>query len=161
MMTDEKGATTADGWLRGVHLVRDDLTDETRMVPLATLHRALVSFSAIASRDAIPRASRLLIAPDALGVWVRVLRGTTAPGEAFARLDTTDSQYGRTTRWESLEASRNRWRGRVSIAHDPALEEDGLLALGRLAELAAIPALFGYPDAKARRAQGDLRGAGV
>jgi hypothetical protein len=161
MLTAEKGATAADAWLRGVHLVRDDLTDETRMVPLATFHRALASFATIASRDAIPRASHLLVAPDALGVWVRVLRGTTAPGEAFARLDTTDSQYGRTTRWESVEAGRDRWRGRVSIAHDPALEEDGLLSLGRLAELAAIPALFGYPDTKARSLPGDSRGGGV
>ena len=161
MLTEQKGAVAADAWLRGVHLVRDDLTDETRMVPLATLHRALASFSDIASRDAIARASSLLVAPDALGVWVRVLRGTTAPGEAFARLDTTDSQYGRTTRWESVEAHRNRWRGRVSIAHDPALEQDGLLALGRIAELAAIPALFGYPDAKARALPGDPRGPGV
>src|SRR5271165_880876 len=102
MLTDEKGAASADAWLRGVHLVRDDITDETRMVPLATFHRALVSFAEAASRDAIRRASPLLVAPDALGVWVRVLRGTAAPGEAFARLDTTDSQYGRTTRWESI-----------------------------------------------------------
>lgn len=161
MLTDEKGAAAADAWLRSVRLVRDDLSDETRMMPLATLHRALLSFVEAASRDAIPRASRLLVDPDSLGVWVRVLRGTTAPAEAFARLDTTDSQYGRTTRWESTEASRNRWRGRVSIAHDPALEHDGLLALGRLAELAAIPALFGYPDAKARALPGDPRGAGI
>ena len=36
------------------------------------------------------------------------------------------------------------WRGRVLIAHDPALEEGGLLALMRAAELRAVPALFGY-----------------
>jgi serine/threonine-protein kinase len=38
----------------------------------------------------------------------------------------------------------------VSIVHDPALEEDGLLRLARLAELAALPALFGYSNASAR-----------
>jgi serine/threonine-protein kinase len=91
---------------------------------------------------------------------VRVLRGTTAPGEAFARLDTSDSQYGRTTRWESIEASRDRWRGRIHVAHDPTLEQDGLLALGRLAELAAVPALFGYPDAQARSLSTDPRPPG-
>jgi hypothetical protein len=161
MLTDEKGGAVADGWLRGIRMVRDDLVDETRMMPLATVHRALVAFAESASRDAIARASRLLVAPEGLGVWVRVLRGTTAPAEAFARLDTTDSQYGRTTRWESTEARRGLWRGRVSIAHDPALEEDGLLALGRLAELAAIPALFGYPDARARALPGDPRTGGI
>jgi serine/threonine-protein kinase len=161
MLTEEKGAGTADGWLRNVHLLRDDLDDETRMMPLASIHRALSAFVELASRDNIPRASRLMVAPDSLGVWVRVLRGTTAPAEAFARLDTTDSQYGRTTRWESTEAERGRWRGRVSIGHDPALEADGLLGLARLAELAAVPALFGYPDARARALPGDPRGGGV
>jgi serine/threonine-protein kinase len=160
MLTEEKGAAAADAWLRGVHLAREDLADETRMVPLAAQHRALVAFAALASREAIPRASRLLVAPDALGVWVRVLRGTNAPGEALGRLDTSDSQYGRTTRWESISASRNQWRGRVNVAHDPTLEQDGLLALGRLAELAAVPSLFGYPDAKARHLPADPKASG-
>jgi len=154
LLSAEKGAAVADGWLRVVRLVRDDLEDETRMLPLPTFHRALVAFAEAAGREAIPRASRQLVEPDNLGVWVRVLRGTTAPAEAFARLDTTDSQYGRTTRWETLETRRGWWRGKVSIAHDPSLEEDGLLGLGRLAELAAIPALFGYPDARARALPG-------
>jgi serine/threonine-protein kinase len=161
MLTEEKGAVVADVWLRNVRLLRDDLDDETRMMPLASIHRALSAFVELASRDAIPRASRLLVAPDSLGVWVRVLRGTTEPAEAFARLDTADSQYGRTTRWESIEAERGRWRGRVNIVHDPALEEDGLLGLGRLAELAAVPALFGYPGARARALSADPRGGVV
>jgi hypothetical protein len=156
MLLAEKGAPVADGWLRGVRLVRSDLEDETRMLPLPTLHRALVGFAEVASRRAIPRASTQLVAPDILGVWVRVLRGTTDPAEAFARLDTTDSQYGRTTRWETLATRRGWWRGRVSIGHDPALEEDGLLRLGRLAQLAAVPALFGYPDARASSHSGEV-----
>jgi len=150
MLSAERGAPVADGWLRLVRLVREDLEDETRMLPLPTFHRALVAFAEVWAKDAIPRASRQLVAPDNLGVWVRVLRGTTSPSEAFARLDTTDSQYGRTTRWETAETGRGLWRGKVIIAHDPALEEDGLLRLGRLAELAAVPALFGYPEVNAR-----------
>src|SRR5882672_8853451 len=149
-LTIDQGPAAADGWLRSIRMVRDDLDDETRLVPLPTVHRALVVFSELASRDAIPRASKYLVAPDVLGVWVRVLRGTTEPSEAFARLDSTDSQYGRTTRWETTGIRRGWWRGHVTIAHDPLLEEDGLLRLARLAELAAIPALFGYSDAAAR-----------
>jgi hypothetical protein len=146
----EQGPAQADAWLRSIRMVRDDLDDETRLVPLPTVHRALVVFAELASRDAIPRAWKHLIAPDILGVWVRVLRGTTEPSEAFARLDSTDSQYGRTTRWETTGTRRGWWRGHVTIGHDPLLEEDGLLRLGRLAELAAVPALFGYSDAVAR-----------
>jgi hypothetical protein len=149
-LSAEKGVAVADAWLRGIRMIRDDLEDETRLLPLPTMHRALASFADIASRDAIPRASKFLIAPDGLGVWVRVLRGTTEPAEAFARLDAADSQYGRTTRWETTATRRGWWRGRVTIVHEPSLEQDGLLRLGRIAELTAVPALFGYPDAVAR-----------
>jgi serine/threonine-protein kinase len=87
-----------------------------------------------------------------------VLRGTTAPDEAFARLDAADSEYGRTTRWETVATRRGFWHGRVTLAHDPTLEEDGLLRLSRLAELSAVPLLFGWPSAVARvRAEGTAR----
>jgi len=149
-LSAEKGTAVADAWLRGIRMIRDDLEDETRLLPLPTMHGALASFVDAASRESIARAAKYLVAPDGLGIWVRVLRGTTEPAEAFARLDAADSQYGRTTRWETLDTRRGWWRGRVLIVHDPSLEQDGLLRLGRLAELAAVPALFGYPDAVAR-----------
>lgn len=149
-LTVEKGTAAADSWLRALRMERDDIQDETRQVPLTALHRALVVFAELASRDAITRVTNYLVEPDNLGVWVRLLRGTSEPAEAFARLDTADSQYGGTTRWETALTRSGRWRGRVSIAHDPALEEDGLLRLSRLAELAAVPTLFGYGGVSAR-----------
>jgi serine/threonine-protein kinase len=146
----EKGAVATDSWLRAIRMMRSDLEDETRIVPLPTLHRALAAFAELRSRDAIPGVWKYLVSPDNLGVWVRVLRGTSAPAEAFGRLDTADSEYGRTTRWETTAIRRGWWRGMVRIAHDPAIEEDGLLRLARLAELAAVPALFGWRDPVAR-----------
>ena len=143
-----KGTALADAWLKSIRMVRDDLEDETRTVPLAALHGALRAFSEATSREAIRDLWRHLVAPDNLGVWMRVLRGTTAPAEAFTRLDSADSEYGRTTRWETLVARPGYWRGRVNIAHDPALEEDGLLRQARMAELLAVPALFGYGEAR-------------
>jgi serine/threonine-protein kinase len=153
----EKGVAAADAWIRGLRMERDDLEDETRMLPLPTLHQALVAFAGIAGRDLIPRTSKYLIEPQTLGAWVRVLRGTTTPAEAFARLDGADSEFGRTTRWETITARRGFWHGRLSISHDPSLEEDGLLALARLAELAAVPALFGWHDASARERTEETR----
>ena len=146
----ERGQSVADSWLRSIRMTRNDLDDETRVVPLPALHRALIAFAELGSREAIPRVSQHLVAPDNLGVWVRVLRGTTSPAEAFGRLDSADSEYGRTTRWETTAMRRGWWRGIVRIAHDPGLEQDGLLRLARLAELAAVPVLFGWRDSRAR-----------
>ena len=145
----QRGNGIDETWLRSIRMVRDDLEDETRMVPLPSLHQALVAYAALGMRDEISSVTRYLIEPDVLGAWVRIFRGTSTPMEAFARLDSADSEYGRTTRWETISTGRGRWVGRVNIGHDPTLEEDGLLRLARIAELAAVPSLFGWQDAVA------------
>jgi hypothetical protein len=161
VLTAEKGPSIAEAWLRGIRMVGEDLDDETRQVPLAAVHRALVAFSQVASQDGIGRVSKYLMLPDSLGVWVRILRGTSEPEEAFARLDATDSQHGRTTRWDTLASGPGRWSGRVTLVHDPSMEHDGLLRLARLAELAVVPALFGYSGVVARSVSDATRPAGL
>ncbi|MBX3192302.1 MAG: serine/threonine protein kinase [Labilithrix sp.] len=140
----KKGAKAASTWLAALRLSRADLEDETRLLPLGALHSALEAFVAQLP-DGLPDVGPYLVAQDNLGTWARLLRGTRAPEHAFARLDSSDSEHGRTTRWETTESAPGRWRGRVRIGHDPALEKDGLLARARSLELAVVPTLFGYP----------------
>jgi serine/threonine-protein kinase len=143
----KKGAKAGDAWLGKLRLGRADLEDETRLLPLGALHGALKAFV-----DAVPGplsdVGPYLIAPDNLGTWARLLRGTRAPEEAFARIDSSESEHGRTTRWETTEARAGYWRGRVHIGHDPSLEEDGLLSKARALELAIVPMLFGFAQGK-------------
>lgn len=138
------GVTAGDAWLRTLQVGRDELRDETRPIPLSALHEALGSFAATYGKPAIEDAWRYLVAPDNLGGWMRLLRGTSSPNEAFARLEAQEGEYGGTTRWETLLSSPSGWSGRMHLTHDPALEADGLLALARIAELSAVPALFGF-----------------
>ena len=139
----KRGAKAGDAWLAKVRLARADLEDETRLLPLGALHTALQAFVAELP-EALPQVGPYLIDPDNLGTWARLLRGTRAPEEAFARIDSSDSEHGRTTRWETLEGKPGYWRGKVRIGHDPALEKDGLLARARAVELAVVPKLFGF-----------------
>jgi hypothetical protein len=143
----ERSQAEGEAWLKASGIARDELEDETRPIPLAALHAALVAFVGVMSREAIAETWRSLVAPTNLGVWMRVLRGTRTPVEAFARLDASESEYGRTTRWETIASGDDFWRGRMHIAHDPSIEADGLLSLARLAELSAVPALFGFGHA--------------
>jgi serine/threonine-protein kinase len=143
-LVETLGPVKADAWLFTIHMLRDDLADETRPVPLVAVRDALAEFAKFASRDAIPNVWKQLVRPENLGYWMRVLRGTHVPSDAFGRIGGQESEYGRTTRWETLETRRGYWRGRVQMAHDPALEENGLLSLLRAAELRAVPVLFGY-----------------
>ncbi|MDB4935786.1 MAG: serine/threonine protein kinase [Labilithrix sp.] len=141
----KKGAKAVDAWLASVRLARADLDDETRLLPLGALHRALQAFLELLP-GALPDVGPYLIAPDNLGTWARLLRGTRAPEDAFGRIDSSDSEHGRTTRWETIESKAGYWRGKVRIGHDPALEKDGLLAKARSIELAVVPMLFGFDE---------------
>ena len=80
------GSAAVLGWLSAIRMKRDDLEDETRRIPLEVLHGGLVAFVTVASKEAISDAAAYLVAPDNLGSWIRVLRGTTTPVEAFARI---------------------------------------------------------------------------
>jgi serine/threonine protein kinase len=149
----EKGRAAADGWLEKSRLARTDLDDETRLLPLAALRTAASAFIELLPHgfDALPSH---FTTRDNLGVWARVLRGTRAPEEALARIETTEGEHGTTTRWETLEAGARLWRGRMRIEHDPELERDGLLRRVREAELAVVPTLFGYVRGRVTRTDG-------
>jgi len=145
-----KGSHVGSAWLSKARLTRADLDNETRLLPLEALHAAIGAFleELPSSLDvAIP----YLVAQDNLAVWVHVLRGTCAPEQAFARLDALDAfdawgyENEPTTRWETTQSGPGFWKGRVVIAHDPALEQDGLLAYERAMHLSVVPMLFGLP----------------
>ena len=108
----EKGSAAAEAWLAKVRLTRTDLDDETKLLPLVALHAALVAFL-VQLPGGLDRIAPYLATRDNLGVWARVLRGTRAPEEAFARIESADSEHGRTTRWEKMDAGPGYWRGRV------------------------------------------------
>jgi len=143
-----KGRPVVEAWLAATRTERRDLEDESRAVPLPRLLGSLRAFVEVAGAESIERAATYLLAPDNLGAWTRILRGSTEPIEAFDRLDAGESELARTTRWETLERGPAAWRGRLHLAHDPDLESDGLLRAARMAELSMVPALFGLSRAE-------------
>jgi serine/threonine-protein kinase len=138
-----KDRTMADALLRETRLDPEYLEDETRPVPVTTWHRALLAFAARFDRESIRDTWTGVIDPENLGVWTRVLRGTSDPIEAFGQLDALGGDEMKTSRWEKIASGRGFWHGRVILSHDPAVERDGLCSLARAAELASVPALFG------------------
>ncbi len=140
-----RGQAEADALLSAVQLSRDDLDDETRPIGVSLWHRAVEVFADRYGRDELLATWSGVLAPDNLGVWTRVLRGADTPLDAFKQLDAQGGEELRTSRWETLEVSEGRWRGRAGGGLDGQLERDGLLALARSAELRAVPAMFGLP----------------
>ncbi|HEX9298412.1 MAG TPA: serine/threonine-protein kinase [Polyangiaceae bacterium] len=135
---------TADALVREIRIDAEYLEDETRPIPVATWHKALVAFAARFGRETIRDTWISVIDPENLGVWTRVLRGTVDPEGALCQLDALGGEELKTSRWETVTARPGYWRGRVILSHDPALERDGLCALARSAELVGVPAMFGF-----------------
>ena len=146
-LTTSHGTGATQKLLRELHLTDDDLTDETRLFPLPSLHKAIILYEKLAGEDSLFVAADKLVSMECIGAWSRLLRGSQGPEEALSHQDGSESEYGRTTRWETVKAEPGTWIGTVHIAHDPALETDGRLRRFREAELSIVPTLFGFPRA--------------
>lgn len=140
----QRNRAEADALLREVRLAHDDIQDETRPVGIALWHHAVEYFAERYGKTTLLDTWSGVIDEENLGVWTRVLRGTSGPLDAFRQLDGLGGEEVRTSRWETLAAEPGRWHGRVSLACDPRFERDGLLTLARAAELRALPVMFGY-----------------
>jgi serine/threonine-protein kinase len=159
----EHGRAEADAFLLKAKLDRDYLDDETRPLPIELWHSALEAFASRWGRDEIQRTVPSIVDPENMGVWTRVLRGASEPGEAFKQLEHYGGNEVLTERWHTVAAEPQLWRGRVPLRYDPAFERDGLFNLARATELSAIPVLFGLPPGDVRQlsTEPDRSGGGV
>lgn len=142
------GRAEADAFLISLRLDRDDLEDETRLVPVELWHAALVAFASRFGRDEILAIMPSVIHPENIGVWTRVLRGADTPEQAYRQLGNYGADAGTIERWTTHTSSPQGWTGRVAISQSSRFERDGLFKLARAAELASIPLLFGLPPAQ-------------
>jgi serine/threonine-protein kinase len=142
-------------FLAKLRVTADDLEDETKPVPLTAVAEGARGLIAACGSGAIAEMTEHMLENDHLGVWMPMLRGTVAPHDLFRRLEAADSEFGRTTRWETIESLPGRWVGRVHISHDTQLERDGVLSQVRQAEIACIPQLFGHRPVKVKRLDDD------
>jgi serine/threonine-protein kinase len=142
------GAAAADAFLLSLRLDREYLADETRLIPHELWHSALVRFASRFGRSAILETLHAVVHPDNLGVWTHVLRGAADVLSAYQRLDQFGGERMGTERWRTVAASPGHWRGSIRFAGNALHERDGLCALARSAELAALPLLFGHSPAR-------------
>lgn len=147
------GRAEADAFLLSTRLDRDYLEDETRPLPIERWHAALVVFASRWGREELGRTMHAVVHPENLGVWSRVLRGASSPADAFRQLDQHGGEYALTERWMTSSDGPGYWRGSSPLATDPQYERDGLCALARAAELAAVPLLFGLEPGETRIVQ--------
>jgi serine/threonine-protein kinase len=140
----EHGRLDGDNFLQLARLERDYLEDETRPLAIERWRSALEVFSSRWGREELLRTTRSVVEAGMLGVWTRVLRGASLPATAYEQLDQYGGDQVLTEVWQTLEATRTRWRGRITLQEH---ERDDLCTLARTVELSAVPLLFGLAPA--------------
>lgn len=142
------GSAQADSFVLSTQLDREYLEDETRPVSIQLWRRALDSFTSRWGPSEIDRLVFRLVDPEMLGVWARVLRGADTPAQAYAQIDQLGGDDSATDRWRATEVDARRGSAVIIAQADRPEEEDGLGIGSRVAELAALPLLFGLARAK-------------
>ena len=118
-LVEEKGQSVADGWLRAAIscMVRADLDDETRMVPLSLRFapgaRRVRRGGVAGGHSAGGKAPRRARQPRGMGARHCVV--PTRQRTRSARLHGADSEYGRTVRWETIRVAPGYWQGRSKL----------------------------------------------
>lgn len=141
------GPADADAFLRTTRLDREYLQDETRLVSVDLWHSALVAFAARFGQIALRETTHAVVHPENLGVWTHVLRAADRVLDAYRSLDQFGGDNAWTEQWRTIEARPGHWRGHIQLGTDSGPQGDGLCALARSAELAAIPLMFGVSQA--------------
>jgi eukaryotic-like serine/threonine-protein kinase len=128
--------------------------DETGTLPLELWLLALRVFSDLLGPGAFERLPQYLVHPTNLGHWSLLLRGAEGPDDVYRRLVTFSGEQGAPGEWTEESAARHTWR-----ASCPATDLDSpdrqLLTRALAADLAAVPLLFGRPEARVSALAGD------
>ncbi len=152
------GRAEVDDFLAEVGIGRDLVVDETRPVSVAMWRKALEQFARRYGTTEIERTSPDVVHTGNLGPWIHVVRNADSVVDAYRLIEGGSTNLTTTTRIETVRSGDGFWVGRLHVLHDPSLERGGLLAAARRAELAAVPTLFGLPEADVRETASLERG---
>ncbi len=120
--------------------------DETASLPIEQWLGALRVFDALVGAAGFERLPAYLVHPTNLGHWSLLLRGAHAPDDVYRRLVTFSGEHGAPGEWTEESAARHRWRASCPGA-DLSPSDRQLITRALIADLAAVPLLFGRPQA--------------
>jgi serine/threonine protein kinase len=167
----EKGERAVQQLLATAGIDPSIVDNETGWVSRLAARRALRAIAEQLGRDAIRHRGAWVTHPEALGVLVRMLRGSARPMDAYHYLAQNAREATRVGTWDVDELRDKRDVGNVRMTYrsntgtaddsaeraDPAGEE--LLCDARAAELESFPRIWGLSDAEVAHELCIARGA--
>ncbi len=152
-LRSEKGVRAYDDSLARAALAPQLIENETSWLSLASTLRALKELElAFADSDALAHRGAWAVHPDTLGTYVRLLRASTTPLDAYRLLAEHSQEFTRIGVYhcEPVSPTSARMTYRPEDL-DEAPQDDERLDLARAGELAGFPRLWGLPDAEVIR----------
>jgi len=153
-MRSEKGEKAAKVLVATTALPTAVLDNETAWISVSAARRGLAALEVALGREALRRRGEWAVHPEALGTYVRLLRGAGSPLDAYRQLCEHAQE---TTRVGSMEfEALGPAKVRITytpIEGDEPPELDPLLSLAREAELAAVPQFWGLGEATVHHPQ--------
>ena len=171
----EKGERAVQQLLAGAGIEPTVVDNETGWVSRLAARRALRALADQLGREAIRHRGTWVTHPEALGVLVRMLRGSEHPLDAYRYLAQNAREATRVGTWEIDEHQGQRqekvggrsvrmtYRAQSGSADEsaerPDLEGEELLCDARAAELESLPRIWGLTDAQVTHESCALKGA--
>src|SRR5690606_26808140 len=147
-LRDQSGDAAVRTLLATAGLPLRILEDDAGWLSVAGTRRALAALSSALGAQALESSGEWMTHPEVLGAYVRMLRVATTPEDAYRYRAANSSEITRVGTYALVAASP----GRAEITYTPRPQldtdqTDRLLCVARLAEIAAIPRIFGLPEA--------------
>jgi len=121
--------------------------DETATITQDQWLQALRAFDDLVGERGFARLPNHVVHPSNLGHWSLLLRGAQGPDDVYRRLVAFSGEHGAPGDWTEELAARHRWRGSCPTT-DLSASDRRLIASALVADLAAVPLLFGRPTAR-------------
>jgi hypothetical protein len=158
-LRQEKGEKAYRELLEGINLSTATAENETAWISAALARRALRALEKALGRPALALRGEWAVHPEALGSYVRLLRGAASPLDAYRQFCEHSAETSRVGSYTFERLGDRRVRITYQpIAGDEAPAPDELISLAREAELASLPQFWGGPPADVAHEQSTAKG---
>jgi hypothetical protein len=166
-LRSEEGQEAVADWLDAAGIDARTVDNETGWLSVGAAKRALRAIHARWGEDGLTDRGEWVTHPDALGTWVRMLRESKAPIDAYRYLAAHAREITRVGTWEMADppaaGGARRWsesvhRARllyrsIDLSADDSSESidiagEGFLCAARHGQLASLPRIWGIPAAR-------------
>ena len=147
-LRDERGDNAVRALLATVGVPPALADDDSAWLSLAATRRTLAALATALGDDALSSRGSWMTHPETLGAYVRLLRVSSVPEDAYRYLAANSAESTRVGAYELVQLEH----GKAELVYRPRAEleadqTDPLLCMTRKAELSSVPRIWGLGEA--------------